>query len=111
MDATTSTDSKPRGRGRGRSRGGLGKYLRARGRGRGGGRPAEFRERLLFEGERADELDEEEERALQQKFARRQLSSNADRYVEPEPEIGSDGASCCVCRLTIRADVASDTIR
>ena len=107
----TSTESKPRGRGRGRSRGGLGKYLRARGRGRGGGRPAEFRERLLLEGEQADDLDEEEARALHQKYARRQLSSNADRYAEPEPEIGLDGASRCVCHFVIPANVVSDAIR
>lgn len=80
-----------RGRGRGRSRGGLGKYLRARGRGRGGGRPAEFRERLVLEGEQAEDLDEEEIRELQQKYSRRQLGTNADRYVEDEPELGSDG--------------------
>ena len=95
--ATTSTDhsvSKPRGRGRGRSRGGLGKYLRARGRGRGGGRPAEFRERLVLAGERPEELDEEEAEELQKRYSRRQLGSNADRYAEPEPELGSDGASC-----------------
>ncbi|KAI0318190.1 hypothetical protein OF83DRAFT_1057292 [Amylostereum chailletii] len=85
------SDSKPRGRGRGRSRGGLGKYLRARGRGRGGGRPAEFRERLVLEGERTEELEEEEARELEAKFSRRQLGTNADRYVEPEPELDSDG--------------------
>ncbi|ETW79711.1 hypothetical protein HETIRDRAFT_322371 [Heterobasidion irregulare TC 32-1] len=92
--AATSTDhsvSKPRGRGRGRSRGGLGKYLRARGRGRGGGRPAEFRERLVLAGERPEELDEEEAEELQKRYSRRQLGSNADRYAEPEPELGSDG--------------------
>ncbi|KAI0056905.1 hypothetical protein BV25DRAFT_1909692 [Artomyces pyxidatus] len=82
-------DSKPRGRGRG-NRGGLGKYLRARGRGRGG-RPAEFHQRLVLEGERPEELDEEEARELETKYSRRQLGTNADRYVEPEPELGSDG--------------------
>ena len=84
-----------RGRGRGRSRGGLGKYLRARGRGRGRGRPAEFGRRLLLEGEGAAELDEEEqkeyERELQERYGRRQLGTNADRYVEPEPEVDSEG--------------------
>ncbi|THH17671.1 hypothetical protein EW146_g3179 [Bondarzewia mesenterica] len=85
------SDTKPRGRGRGRSRGGLGKYLRARGRGQGGGRPAEFHQRLVLEGERSAELDEEETEELQKKYARRHLASNADRYAEPEPEIGSDG--------------------
>ncbi|TBU43040.1 hypothetical protein BD309DRAFT_865097 [Dichomitus squalens] len=84
-----------RGRGRGKSRGGLGKYLRARGRGRGRGRPATFGQRLLLEGENAAELDEEEqkeyERELEQRYGRRQLGTNADRYVEPEPELDSQG--------------------
>lgn len=81
-----------RGRGRGKSRGGLGKYLRARGRGRGG-RPAEFHQRLVLEDESVDDLDPDSEEAkeLQQKYARRQLGSNADRYVELEPELDSDG--------------------
>ncbi|KAJ7128837.1 hypothetical protein C8R43DRAFT_1027307 [Mycena crocata] len=92
--ASPST-STSRGRGRGKSRGGLGKYLRARGRGRGMGRPAEFGTRLVLEGEGpAVEDDEEaEERAaeLTQKFARRNLGTNADRYAEPEPVLDSDG--------------------
>ena len=29
----------------------------------------------------------------EQKYARRQLGSNADRYVESEPELDSDGTS------------------
>lgn len=85
-----------RGRGRGNSRGGLGKYLRARGRGRGRGRPAEFGNRLLLEGEQLQDLDPESEEAIaareyQQRFSKRQLGSNADRYAEPEPELNSDG--------------------
>ena len=85
--------SSTRGRGRGshKSRGGLGKYLRARGRGRGRGRPAVFQERLLLEGEQVEELDDEEAQELQQRYSRRQLGTNADRYVEPEPELDSDG--------------------
>lgn len=80
------------GRGRGRSRGGLGKYLRARGR-RGYGRPAEFNKRLLLEGEGPPLDDEEAEQVAANaiKYSRRQLGSNADRYEEPEPELGSDG--------------------
>jgi hypothetical protein len=35
--------------------------------------------------------DSEEAKELQQKYARRQLASNADRYVELEPELDSDG--------------------
>ncbi|KAJ7752627.1 hypothetical protein B0H16DRAFT_1546016 [Mycena metata] len=96
-ESSSSTPPSPaRGRGRGKSRGGLGKYLRARGRGRGLGRPAEFGKRLGLEGEGGgDEEDEEEaaERAaeLVQKFSRRQLGTNADRYAEPEPVLDSDG--------------------
>ena len=83
------------GRGRpNRSRGGLGKYLRARGRGGGRGRPAEFSQRLLLDGEGKEEMTEEEaaEAAseLARRFGRRQLGTNADRYEEKE-EIGSDG--------------------
>jgi hypothetical protein len=89
---STSEPTRARGRGRGKSRGGLGKYLRARGRGRGG-RPAEFHKRLVLEDEELIDLDPDSEEAkeLQKKFARRQLGSNADRYVELEPELGSDG--------------------
>jgi hypothetical protein len=87
--------SATRGRGRGKSRGGLGKYLRARGRGRGLGRPAEFGKRLVLEGEDGAEEEEEEaaEKAaeLAQRFSRRQLGTNADRYTEPEPVLDSDG--------------------
>ncbi|KAK7680874.1 hypothetical protein QCA50_016184 [Cerrena zonata] len=85
------SSSRGRGRGSHKSRGGLGKYLRARGRGGGRGRPAVFQERLLLEGEQNAELDEEEVQELQQKFSRRQLGTNADRYAEPEPELDSEG--------------------
>ncbi|KAL0952928.1 hypothetical protein HGRIS_007141 [Hohenbuehelia grisea] len=88
--STGAEGSRGRGRGRGKSRGGLGKYLRARGRG-GRGRPAEFRERLLLDGEAPAELDEEQQAELHRKFARRQLGTNADRYKEEEPELDSDG--------------------
>jgi hypothetical protein len=99
MEAQPTDSSQPsrgRGRGRGKSRGGLGKYLRARGRGRGTGRPAEFGKRLVLEDEEKVELDPESEEAIQarefqQKFARRQLGSNADRYAEPVPVLNSDG--------------------
>ena len=92
-EGTSTADgaSPGQGRGRGKSRGGLGKYLRARGRGRGYGRPAEFTKRLVLDGEEQVELDPEEAEELRHKYARRQLGSNADRYVEPEPELGSDG--------------------
>lgn len=88
--AESSSIGQGRGRGRGRSRGGYGKYLRARGR-RGGSRPAEFHERLVLDGEKPEELDEEEAAERATRYSRRQLGSNADRYVEPEPELGSDG--------------------
>ena len=61
------------------------------GRGRAYGRPAEFTERLVLDGEEQVELDPEEAEELRRKYARKQLGSNADRYVEPEPELGSDG--------------------
>ena len=92
-EGTSTADgaSRGRGRGRGKSRGGLGKYLRSRGRGRGYGRPAEFTKRLVLEDEEDVELDQEKAEELHRKYGRRQLGSNADRYVEPEPELGSDG--------------------
>jgi len=92
LTSSASETTRARGRGRGKSRGGLSKYLRARGRGRGG-RPAEFHKRLVLEDEEEIDLDPDSEEAkeLQKKYARRQLGSNADRYVEPEPELGSDG--------------------
>ena len=84
-----------RGRGRGKSRGGLGKYLRARGRGGGRGRPAEFSTRLVLEGERKPELTEEEEaelaREIRERYSRRRLGTNEDRYKEEEVELDSDG--------------------
>ena len=88
---TPESQAQGRGRGHGRSRGGLGKYLRARGRGKGRGRPAEFSARILLEGETPDEETEEEVAERLRKFSRRQLGSNADRYLEPEPELDSDG--------------------
>jgi hypothetical protein len=92
--AEPSASNPVRGRGRGKSRGGLGKYLRARGRG-GRGRPAEFNTRLVLEGERKPELTEEEEaelaREMREKYSRRQLGTNEDRYKEEEAELDSDG--------------------
>jgi hypothetical protein len=84
--ASTSGQSQRGTSSRGRrSRGGLGKYLRARGR-RGYGRPAEFRERLVLEGEQEVELDSDEEKEMRKKYSRRTLESNADRYEEKKPE-------------------------
>ena len=82
----------PRGRStRARSSGGFGKSIRARGRGHRSGRPAIFQERLLLEDEQDNELNEEEVAGLNARYAKRNLITNADRYEEPEPEIGSDG--------------------
>ncbi|KAJ6546653.1 hypothetical protein DFH09DRAFT_1367193 [Mycena vulgaris] len=93
--SSSSPPSTSRGRGRGKSRGGLGKYLRARGRGRGLGRPAEFGKRLVLDGEEPtpedDEAAAEAAAELAQRFSRRQLGTNADRYAEPEPVLDSDG--------------------
>jgi hypothetical protein len=71
-------------------------YLRARGRGRGLGRPAELGKRLVLEGEETVEVGEEENEEAEEwarYFSRRQLGSNADRYVtvEPEPALSSNG--------------------
>ncbi|KAF9019960.1 hypothetical protein BDZ89DRAFT_283334 [Hymenopellis radicata] len=93
-DSSAPPSEPPRGRGRGKSRGGLGKYLRARGRGRGSGRPAEFHERLLLDGDKIkqiEEEDDEEQRERPQKYSRRKLGTNTDRYKEEEPELDSDG--------------------
>jgi len=96
-EPSSSTPETSRGRGRGRgNRGGLGKYLRARGRGRGGsGRPAVFNERLLLDGDKKAQEEEDEEAAaeMRARYSRRQLGTNADRYAEEEPELDSDGAS------------------
>jgi len=94
VTASTPSESQPRGRGRGKSRGGLGKYLRARGRGRSFGRPAEFTKRLVLEDEAPEEdIDPEEAEQIHQRYSKRQLVSNADRYAEEEPQLGSDGTS------------------
>ncbi|KAL1683231.1 hypothetical protein EV122DRAFT_201887 [Schizophyllum commune] len=97
MSEPTPSTSTPRGgrgmrsRGSHKPRGGFGKSVRARGRG-GRGRPAQFGTRLLLEGE-APLTPEEEEAAEEErkKYSRRQLGTNADRYMEEEPELDSDG--------------------
>ena len=91
-----NSHSRGRGGSRGRgNRGGLGKYLRARGR-RGTGRPAEWKQRVVLEGEGPDgEDDDEEAREAREetarKYAKRRLGTNADRYEEGEPELDSEG--------------------
>ena len=79
----TSTHARGRGRGHFRSRGELGKRIRARGPGYRGGHSAH--------GEESDRLDEAETAELEARYARRTIGTNADRYEEPEPEIGPDG--------------------
>ena len=78
-----------------------GKSTRARGRGSRGRRPAVFRERLLLEDEQPEELNEEEVAEREAYFANRTLSTNTDRYEEPEPEIGSDGTAISPTVLTL----------
>jgi hypothetical protein len=81
----TSTHARGRGRGRGhfRSRGELGKRIHARGSGYRGGHSAH--------GEECDRLDEAETAEFEARYARRTIGTNADRYEEPDPEIGPDG--------------------
>ncbi|KAG2056575.1 hypothetical protein BDR06DRAFT_981302 [Suillus hirtellus] len=93
--SSTFEPSHTRGRGRGNSRGGLGKYLRARGRGRGG-RPAEFHQCLVLEGE--------------QVYARRHIGSNADRYAELEPDLDSDGEKIREPEVDLSLSDVSETI-
>ena len=50
-----------------------------------------WNERLLLEDEQEIEIDDDEVAEMQQKYSRRQLGTNADRYVEPEPELDDDG--------------------
>ncbi|KAI9509920.1 hypothetical protein F5148DRAFT_1183915 [Russula earlei] len=92
-DSQPSPSSTPRSRGRHyrHSRGGHGKYLRARGIVHRGGRPAVFQERLLLESEQPEQLDEEEAAECEARYEQRTLSSNADRYEEPDSMIGPDG--------------------
>jgi len=79
-----------------RARGGIGKHIRARGRGRRGGLPARYQEQLTLDGEQSEQLDEAEAVELEARYARRTICTNADRYEEPEPEIGLDGMNSIV---------------
>jgi hypothetical protein len=88
---SSSTSTGARGRGYIRSRRRIGKHIRARGRGYQGGLPARFQERLTPDGEQSEQLDEAEAAELEARYARRTVGTNADRYEEPEPEIGLDG--------------------
>ncbi|KAI0288849.1 hypothetical protein B0F90DRAFT_1660454 [Multifurca ochricompacta] len=99
-----------RERARGRSRGGHGKYLRARGRGHRGGRPAEFQERLLLEGEQPEELDDDEVAEHSARYARRTIGTNADRYEEPGPAIGPDGQPIIEPEVDLSTFLARDRL-
>jgi len=70
-----------------------GKYnKRGRGRGHRGGRPARFGS-LPLEGERSEQVGDAEEDANTEPDVPHTLGTNADRYEEPEPELGPDGMS------------------
>ena len=65
-----------------------------RGRGRGrGGYSAQYQGRSPPDSEQLDEDEVAELEANEARYARRTLETNADRYEEPEPEIGPDGMS------------------
>jgi hypothetical protein len=81
---STSTGASGRGY---RSRRRIDKRTGARGRGCRGG----YQERLTSDGEQSEQLDEAEVAELEARYARRAINTNADRYEEPEPEIGLDG--------------------
>jgi hypothetical protein len=87
---SSSTSTGARGRGYS-SRRRIGKHIRARGRGYRGGLPARYQERLTPDGEQSEQLEEAEAAELEARYARRTIGTNADRYEEPEPEIGLDG--------------------
>ncbi|KAI0290737.1 hypothetical protein B0F90DRAFT_1854779, partial [Multifurca ochricompacta] len=91
-------------------RGGHGKYLRARGRGHRGGRPAEFQERLLLEGEQPEELDDDEVAEHSARYARRTIGTNADRYEEPGPAIGPDGQPIIEPEVDLSTFLARDRL-
>jgi len=46
---------------------------------------------LLPDGEQSEQLDEAETAELEVRYDRRTIGTNANRYEEPEPEIGPDG--------------------
>lgn len=84
-----SSSTSPRARGRRRwPRGGHDR--RGRGRGRGG-LSTQYQEQLPPDGEQLNEDETAELEANEARYARRTLETNADRYEEPEPEIGPDG--------------------
>jgi hypothetical protein len=60
-----------------------------------------YRGGLPPDGELPEELDEAEAAELEEleaRYGRRTLGTNADRYEEPEPEIGPDGMNNIECK-------------
>ena len=95
IQPSSSTSTRARGRGYSRSRRGI----RARVRGYQCGLPARNQERLTPDGEQSEQLDEAEAEELEARYARRTIGTNADRYEEPEPEIGPDGMNSIEPRI------------
>jgi len=70
-----------------------GKYnKRGRGRGHRAGPPARFQESLVLEDERSEQVGDAEDVDVEPDVPYT-LGTNADRYEEPEPELGPDGMS------------------
>ena len=91
-ESLPSSTSNPRvyHKGHHQSSGKHNKSGRPRGRGRRVGRPAGFGRALPLDGEQSGEADEEEGAEPEVLYT---LGTNADRYEEPEPELGPDGMS------------------
>ncbi|KAF8486985.1 hypothetical protein DFH94DRAFT_702207 [Russula ochroleuca] len=95
--SSSSTSTRAGGRRHRSPRGGHGgKYL-PQGRGYRGGLPDGEQPEQLSEAEAA-ELEE-----LEARYGRRTLGTNADRYEEPEPEIGADGQPIAELEVDLRA--------
>jgi hypothetical protein len=92
-EAQSSSTSNPRvyHKGHHQSGGKHNKRGRSRGRGHRGrlGRPTEFQRSLPLDGDRSGDSDDDEEGAETE--VPYTLGTNADRYEEPEPELGPDG--------------------
>jgi hypothetical protein len=92
-EAQSSSTSNPRvyHKGYHQSGGKHNKRGRSRGRGHRGrlGRPTEFQRSLPLDGDRSGDSDDDEEGAETE--VPYTLGTNADRYEEPEPELGPDG--------------------
>ena len=87
---TSSTGTGARGRGHPRSRRRI-EHTHARGLGYRRGPAPRYQERLTPDGVQSEQLDEAEATELEARYASRNIGTNADRYEEPEPEIGPDG--------------------